>query len=59
MVALQQANAATYYRWRASYLRAADAAAVEEHAGARAGVDESGDEDADEIADEDADGEDE
>ena len=67
-VALQQANAATYYRWRASQLHSAAAAAAEEprdwgvgeseHAGARAGADESGDEDAeggaDESADEDA-----
>ena len=65
-VALQQANAATYYRWRASQLHSAAAAAAEEprdrgvgeseHAGARAGADESGDEDADESGDEDAEG---
>jgi len=55
-VALQQANAATYYQWRASHLRAAAAAAEEEHAGARAGAEEDGDEDAGEIADEGAEG---
>ena len=70
-VALQQANAATYYRWRASHLRAAAAAAVEEHADedadkivvedAAGGAGESADEDADAEADEneDADEEDE